>query len=159
MGTRYFALIAGIFFLVIGVAGFFSGFRTEVPPGAPDVVVDAAHGYLFGLFPVNALHNLVHIAIGIWGIFAYRAFNDSVRFSKGLAGIYVVLAIMGIFPVLNTTFGLIPLHSNDIWLHAGTAIIAAYFGWGKRERMTTSIPDRRFDDHSTTTSGRPRKSA
>jgi hypothetical protein len=27
-------------------------------------------------------------------------------------------------------FGLTPLFSHDVWLHAGTAVIAAYFGWG-----------------------------
>jgi hypothetical protein len=27
-------------------------------------------------------------------------------------------------------FGLTPLFSHDVWLHAVTAAIAAYFGWG-----------------------------
>ena len=31
---------------------------------------------------------------------------------------------------LHTLFGLTPLFSHDVWLHAGTAVIAAYFGWG-----------------------------
>jgi hypothetical protein len=26
-------------------------------------------------------------------------------------------------------FGLIPLHGHDVWLHLGTAAIAAYVGW------------------------------
>lgn len=41
--------------------------------------------------------------------------------------------MMGLFPVLNTTFGLIPIFGNDVWLHAVTAIAAAYFGWMARE--------------------------
>jgi hypothetical protein len=32
-------------------------------------------------------------------------------------------------------FGLIPLYSHDVWLHAGTAAIAAYFGWRKEVNM------------------------
>jgi hypothetical protein len=29
-------------------------------------------------------------------------------------------------------FGVIPLFGHDIWLHAGTAALAAYFGFGQR---------------------------
>jgi hypothetical protein len=36
---------------------------------------------------------------------------------------------MGLIPALNTLFGLAPIHGHDVWLHGGTAIIAAYFGW------------------------------
>jgi hypothetical protein len=38
---------------------------------------------------------------------------------------------MGLIPGLNNLFGFIPLHGHDVWLHAGTAAIAAYFGWRK----------------------------
>lgn len=36
---------------------------------------------------------------------------------------------MGLPPVLNTVFGLIPIFGHDVWLHALTALIAAYFGF------------------------------
>ncbi|HYC64399.1 MAG TPA: DUF4383 domain-containing protein, partial [Reyranellaceae bacterium] len=42
---------------------------------------------------------------------------------------YAVLAVLGIIPGMQTLFGLVPLHDNDVWLHTGTAAIAAYFGW------------------------------
>jgi hypothetical protein len=49
-------------------------------------------------------------------------------------------------PVLNTAFGFIPLHSHDIWLHAVTALVAAYVGWREpaetRERRRAGV-DRR----------------
>jgi hypothetical protein len=34
--------------------------------------------------------------------------------------------------VLNVMFGLTPLFGHNIWLHAGTAALAAYFGYGRR---------------------------
>jgi hypothetical protein len=46
-----------------------------------------------------------------------------------VAIIYAVLVVMGLVPALNTTFGLIPIHGNDVWLHALLAVIAAYFGF------------------------------
>jgi hypothetical protein len=58
-------------------------------------------------------------------------------YAKGLAIIYGILAVMGLIPGLNTLFGLVPLHGHDVWLHAVTAIIAAYFGWFAAARTET----------------------
>jgi hypothetical protein len=134
MNTRYFALIIGIIYLIVGIAGFIPALRTAPPAHAPDVIVHASHGYLLGLFPVNTPHNIVHLIIGVWGITAYGAWNQARVFARSLAILYGILAVMGLFPVLNTVFGLIPLHGHDVWLHAITAIIAAYFGWAVVER-------------------------
>jgi hypothetical protein len=48
---------------------------------------------------------------------------------RSVAVVYAIFMIMGFFPVLNTTFGFVPLHGNDIWLHALLAAIAAHFGF------------------------------
>lgn len=136
MGARYFALIAGIVYVLVGLMGFIPG-MVMTPGTGPSVAVDAGYGYLLGLFPVNVLHNLVHLAVGIWGLLSYRSAGGARAFSRGLAIFYGVLALMGLFPVLNTTFGLIPIFSHDIWLHALTAAIAAYFGFSKPKREST----------------------
>ncbi|MBW7849675.1 MAG: DUF4383 domain-containing protein [Rhodospirillales bacterium] len=128
MGTRYFSLIVGLLFLLAGLLGFVPGF-VAAPMGAPPLVVDSGYGLLFGLFPINVLHNIVHLLIGVWGIVAWRRFASARTFSKSLAVIYGVLAVMGLIPILNVTFGYIPLFGHDIWLHALTAIAAAYFGF------------------------------
>jgi hypothetical protein len=84
------------------------------------------------LFPVNWLHNFVHLGIGFWGWTASRSTGSARKFARGLAFLYGGLAVMGLIPVLNTTFGLVPIFGHDVWLHAGTAAIAAYFGFGQR---------------------------
>jgi hypothetical protein len=141
MNTRYFSLVLGIVFLLVGIAGFVPGLL-QTPEPAADVEVTQSFGRLMGLFPVNALHNLVHIIFGIWGIAAYRSYTGARGYSKAVAIIYAVLAVMGIIPGLNTTFGLIPLYGHDIWLHAVIAIAAAYFGFVATDREV---------GHSTTT--------
>jgi hypothetical protein len=141
MNTRYFSLVLGIIFLLIGIAGFIPGLL-QTPEPAADVEVTQSFGRLMGLFPVNALHNLVHIIFGIWGIAAYRSYTGARGYSKAVAIIYAVLAVMGLIPGLNTTFGLIPLYGHDIWLHAVIAIAAAYFGFVATDREV---------GHSTTT--------
>ncbi|WP_158045648.1 DUF4383 domain-containing protein [Skermanella pratensis] len=132
MSTRYFSLVLGIVFLLVGIAGFIPGLM-HMPEQAADVEVTENFGRLFGLFPVNALHNIVHIIFGIWGIAAYRSYAGARGYSRAVAVIYAVLAVMGFIPGLNTTFGLIPLYGNDIWLHAVIAIAAAYFGFAVKD--------------------------
>lgn len=137
MITKRFAIIAGIFYLLIGVAGFFPAMLSR-PDTSHELTVGVLHGNLFGLFAVNIAHTLVHLGIGAWGILAARASDEAaVTFARSLAIFYAVLAVMGLFPRLNTVFGLLPLHGHDIWLHAGTAAVAAYVGWFASQDMRT----------------------
>ena len=120
------AQIFGVVFLLVGLAGFFvTGLSMESDPEA------APH--LFGLFPVNALHNVVHLLFGVWGLLASRSLSGSRGYFRAVAIIYAVLTVMGLVPGLQTTFGLIPLYGADVALHAVLAIVAAYFGWMNRD--------------------------
>ena len=141
MTVRTFALVAGIAYLAAGVLGFIPQLLSPPPANAPHVGITAFYGYLLGLFPVNFLHNLVHLAIGAWGIAASRMAGGARTYAKALAIIYGILTIMGLIPGLSTLFGLVPLFGHDVWLHAITAIIAAYFGWAAKTadvRRTTT---------------------
>jgi hypothetical protein len=137
MRTRYFALILGIIYLLVGLVGFLpaslSPLGVMAPNEAAGLSVTALHGRLMGLFPVNVLHDVVHVLIGIWGIVAYRRYDQARLFARGLAIIYALFAVMGLIPRLDTVFGLVPLYGHDVWLHAVTAVVAAYFGWGAVE--------------------------
>ena len=146
MAIRYFAIAAGVVFALVGLLGFVPGINVEGPPNAPPVTVSSFYGYLLGLFPVNLVHNLVHLAIGAWGIVAYtRGIPSSRLFARGLAVLYGILAIMGFFPGFNILFGLVPLYGHDVWLHGLTAIVAAYFGWIHRVDVGDRVRDRTGD--------------
>lgn len=134
MNTRTFAIAFGIVFLLIGVSGFIPGITVpHQHPGAKDVVVDAGLGAAMGLFPVNLL--LFHVAVGVWGLYAARSLGGARLYARGVALIYFALAIFGLIPAarLWTTFGLIPLYGNDVWLHILLAAVAGYFGFVRRE--------------------------
>ena len=143
MAIRYFALIAGAVFALVGLLGFVPGINVEGPPNTPPVTVSSFYGHLLGLFPVNVVHNLVHLAIGAWGIFAYsRGIWSSRMFARGLTILYVILGVMGLIPNFNTVFGLVPLYGHDVWLHLLTAAIAAYFGFFHRTGVRDHVEDR-----------------
>ncbi len=125
---RTFALVFGIIYLLVGILGFIPSLSTH-PADAPHLSVESGHGYLLGLFPINILHNVVHLIIGVAGIVASRSLGGARFYAQALAVVYGLLAVLGLIPATNTTFGLIPIHGNDIWLHALSALIAAYFGF------------------------------
>ncbi|RPJ47457.1 MAG: DUF4383 domain-containing protein [Chloroflexi bacterium] len=137
MGTRYFALIFGIVYTLIGLMGLIPGLLTG--PTTP-LAVDILHGNLLGIFPVNIIHTLVHLIFGIWGILAYRSFDSARVFSRTAGVTFILLAIFGLIPGLNTLFGLAPLHGSDVWLHLVSGVVALYFGLTARTPVEAAAP-------------------
>src|SRR5687767_12352831 len=117
------AQIFGWVFVLVAVLGFVtSGMSMEADPAtAPQIL---------GLFPVNLLHNLVHLLFGIWGILASRSWSGAKAYSQGAGAIYLVLGVLGF--VAPSTFGLIPIGGNDIWLHFLLGIILVAVGFTAR---------------------------
>ncbi len=148
MAVRYFSLVVGLIYLAFGISGVLPNFvdPIEVAPRImTEVGVTDGLGYLYGLFPVNTFESMLYVIIGMGGLAGYagteafaRLYADTVAVWLGFAG------ILGLIPIANTFFGLIPLYGNDVYLHLGTAAIAAYFGFfldrGRRDR-DPSVPD------------------
>jgi hypothetical protein len=136
MNTRNFALIFGLVFLVVGIGGFI---LTEAAPPPADLKVQHGFGHELGLFPVNTVHNIIHILFGIWGLAASRGLGSAITYARGVAIIYALLTVMGLIEVTRTSFGLAPIYGNDVWLHAAIAVVAGYFGFVHRN---TGVTDR-----------------
>jgi len=140
MRTATFALFLGIAYLSTGLLGLVPEALRPPATDAPPVHVDLLYGYLLGLFPVNVLQSVLRLAIGAWGITAWHGVTSPRMFARGLAVLYGVLAVMGLIPEANTFFGILPVYGHNVWLHAGTAAAAAYFGW-----RTEVVVERRAD--------------
>ncbi len=137
-GERRYSLILGIIFLFIGIAGFIPAFLTIPEQVGSDIPVNAApslytlgFGYLFGLFPTNFAHNIVHCLVGVAGIAASTDDRGARAFCRIYAYLYALLAILGLIPFGHTLFGLMPIFGNNVWFNGLTALIAAYFGFVK----------------------------
>lgn len=148
MSVRYFSLVVGLIYLAFGLTGVLPNFvePIEVAPRLmAEVGVTDGLGYLYGLFPVNTFESMIYVVIGMGGLAGFvgtevfaRLYADTLAVWLGLAG------ILGLIPIANTFFGLIPLYGNDVYLHLGTAAIAAYFGFfldKGRPNRDPSVPD------------------
>ena len=124
------ALIFGVVFLLIGLAGLF------VPGGTSMRHEMESAPLLFGAFPVNLAHNVVHLLFGVWGLTASRRFGASVAYAR-IAGVaYLCLAVLGYFmPELP---GLMPIGGYDIWLHLALGAVLAIVGFTAREPVATT---------------------
>jgi len=117
------ALIFGVVFVLVAVLGF-------IMPGGTSM--DATGGMLLGMFPVNLLHNVVHLLFGVWGVLASRTWPAANTYCRIGGIIYLVLTVLGF--VAPTTFGFIPIGGNDIWLHALLGVVLAGVGFTDKAR-------------------------
>ena len=143
MRIAAFALFAGIVYLSLGLLGFMPAALQPAAPDASSMRLAAFYGDLLGLFPVNAVHSAVHLAVGAWGVAAGRGITSAKWYARALAVIFGLLALIGLIPQLSTLVGLVPLHGHDVWLHAATAGLAGYFGWRSEPADQRHEDDRR----------------
>ena len=102
------AKVIGVVLLLIGIWGFFT---TSI----------------LGLFGVNTAHNIVHLLTG--AIFAWAGFAAGAPTKQAntwLGVIYIVVALLGFFGVVNVFLG---LSTADNWLHLAIGVISAGIGW------------------------------
>jgi hypothetical protein len=138
------ARVFGAVFLLVGILGFIPGITqmhdSNVHPDTGDLVVGGpGHGMLLGIFHVNLLHNLVHIAFGVWGLVAAGSLGGSRVYFRGVGVIYALLAVLGLIPATWNTFGLVPIHGADVGLHAVLAIAGLYLGFAAKSPDVTDV--------------------
>ena len=127
MSTSTMALVFGVVFILAGAAGFFAA---PPPAHAPPLQIEHGHGLALGLFPVNTLHNVVHLLFGVLGVAASQGAVMAARqYFQLVSTSYAILVVLGLLPATQTLFGLVPLWGNDVWLHLALAGVAAYFGF------------------------------
>lgn len=111
--ARLYATLVGGTLVVVGVIGFFY----SASFGSPGTVDD-----VFGVFAVNAWHNIVHVVTGAIGLlvagFAAR------QYALWLGAVYVVIAIWGfVIGSGDSILGFIPIDTADNFLHLALGVL------------------------------------
>lgn len=110
------AVLAGLAFLALGVAGF-------VPALSPQ-------GLLFGLFAVNPSQNMFHIATGILGILLGAAGEGvSVTYFRLVGIVYALAVVLGLFAGRSGEVMGLAINAPGQVLHAAIAWVALYLGF------------------------------
>ena len=116
------AQIFGWIFVLVGIVGFAYSYTME-------------EALMLGLFPVNVVHNLAHLLLGIWGIAAARTYGGAKSYCTIAGFLYIVLAITGY--VEPNPGAMLPLGSNNVWLHVALGLILVVAGLTAKPRTAT----------------------
>jgi hypothetical protein len=122
------ALTFGIVYLLVAILGllpFAGGSYTQ------------ANSNLLGFVPINLLHNIVHLVIGIAGIAAAGSLARSRQFCQVFGVVLILIGIMGIF--VNNPLNLIPIGGFDVAIHLATGGILSYFGFAGATRPRPAV--------------------
>jgi hypothetical protein len=116
--------VFGVGFILVALLGFVQGgMSMEADPNlAPKIL---------GIFPVNLLHNIVHLAFGLWGLAAARTYDASRAYCRIAGVIYLVLTALGY--LAPNGFGLVPLGGADTLLHLVLGLVLAGVGFTARD--------------------------
>ena len=122
------ALIFGVVLLAVGILGFVPGITTD--------------GRLLGIFEVDTMHNLIHIATGLAAIGAWVAGGRAPKvFFQVFAVIYGLVTVIGLIQG-DTVLGLIPVNVADNLLHVAITAFAAYMGFVAPHQPVTTDAER-----------------
>lgn len=116
--TRMVVLVFGAVYVLVGLLGFLG---EPLVTGDAPAGMESASGNLLGIFPINALHNVVHLAIGAGLLWGATTHARAVLAGRTVGGIYAVVGLLGF--VAPDTFGLMPIGGADILLHLASAAI------------------------------------
>lgn len=133
--TRIVAGVVGAVFLLVGILGFIPGITTNL--GDIEFIGHDSDAELLGLFQVNILHNLVHLAFGVIGLAAARSAFLARNFLLIGGAIYLVLWIYGLLIELDSGWNFVSLNTADNWLHFGLGAAMVLLGFavpGSRPR-------------------------
>lgn len=95
---------------------------------------------LLGLFMVNPLHNIVHLAVGVLLFVAARGGERVAAGANTLVGgVYLLVGVIGLF-ILNSSANILALNAADNILHFGSAIALLVAGLTRRPQ-TARVSD------------------
>jgi hypothetical protein len=127
MTLKKIAIAFGIIMVLAGLLGF-------VPAVTPG-------GKLLGIFAVNTMHNIVHIATGIVALITGFASERAAKIYFQIFGVvYAIVAVLGFVTGDGMILGMVPNNTADTWLHVVIALLALYLGFVMKAPPVVATP-------------------
>lgn len=117
MAARWFLLVAAVWHLPLGIAGFF--YDRSFPIG-PDAAESAGSAYVFGVFKTNGWHSLAALILGVVAL--YFTLNPGRARSVALAVGVIHVGIVAALIVRDPSTFWIASNDADQIVHASSAI-------------------------------------
>lgn len=133
--VQTFALLYGVVFLLVGIAGFIPGITTNY--GSLQFAGHESGAMLLGIFQVSWLHNIVHLLYGAAGLALARSAGGARHFLLWGGIVYLVLWIYGLVIQKESAANFVPLNTADDWLHfvlGVTMVGLSFLGRGTADR-------------------------
>jgi hypothetical protein len=133
------AMAVGVTFLLVGIAGFVPGITTDYDTLA--FAGEDSEAKLLGLFQVSVLHNIVHLAFGVLGVYAARLARTSYLYLVGGGVVYLLLTLYGAVIDHSSDANFVPINTADNWLHLvlGLGMIALGVALGRDRRTSPAL--------------------
>lgn len=137
------AFVVGIAFVAVGVMGFLPGTTVGITAGEADSGAHLAghesDNFLFGVFHVSALHNVLHLGLGLLGVTLAAKAGLAKAYLLGGGAIYLALFAFGVVVAdRDIPANFIPLNWADNWLHLGLAVVMIALGLVLGRRRSTT---------------------
>jgi hypothetical protein len=127
------AAVFGVVFIIVAILGFIApNGGMAMQPTDPATAAKA-----LGMFPVNLLHNIVHLLFGVWGLAASRSWGGSKSYFTTSGVIYAVLTVCAFLS--PSGFGLVPIGGADIGLHAVLAVAMIAIGLSAKPAAAVTV--------------------
>ena len=118
---RTWAIIFGIFFLLLGILGFIPAWFVQ--------------GLLLSLFETGMWLNILYLVTGVFGLFVSLFSRRVMRLYFQAFGIfYAIIGIGGFIFLHREKLFFLANNSNNTWLSILTAAIALILGFGYRSK-------------------------
>ena len=116
------SMVFGAAFLLVGILGFV--------PGLAGTDADGMQ-LLLGLFMIDPLHNIIHIASGLAGLIASSNAMYAKWYLVGFGAVYALVTLIGFLD--NTMLGIMHVNLADNLLHLVLTVGLLAAGLGLKE--------------------------
>ena len=129
--NRLLGTVFGVVYLLVGLIGF-------IYTGVSNFAGTDTGDKILGIFEVNPLHNIVHLAIGALLLAAGRAVSTAKGANTAVGAVYLLVGVLGLF-ILDSAANILSLNSADNVLHFASAAVLLGVGLTADKRTRAAV--------------------